>query len=56
MASAARRNVWVVDPGRRSITIHDPAGSARVLEGTARLDGGDDLAGLSIPMVRLFAI
>ncbi len=46
--------VWVVWPKLRSITVHLPDGSSRVLGVESDLDGGDILPGLSIPIASIF--
>jgi Uma2 family endonuclease len=53
--AAGTRLVWVVDPRRRTITVHDEAGGTRLIEGHDQLDGGDVLPGLTIPLQSLFA-
>ena len=46
--------VWVVDPGRRTVTAHRPDGESRALGEGDVLDGGDTLPGFAMPLGRLF--
>lgn len=52
---AGTRLVWVVYPGRRSVVVHEPGGTARMLLEGDTLDGGDVLPGFHLPVARLFA-
>jgi Uma2 family endonuclease len=46
--------VWVVDPGRRNVTVYRSLLDRRRLEAGDTLDGGEVLPGLTIPLVELF--
>ena len=46
--------VWVVDPGRRTVTVHRPGGESRVLGEGDVPDGGEVLPGFAMPLGRLF--
>jgi len=46
--------VWLVYPRTRSVQVHRADGSGRLLDGTASLDGGTVLPGLSVPLSSLF--
>lgn len=46
--------VWVVDIGRRSVTVHRPAASSQTLSEADALDGGDILPGFGYSVRRVF--
>jgi Uma2 family endonuclease len=48
------RQVWFVEPSKRTITIYRPNVAPRILTETDRLDGGDLLPGFQYPLARLF--
>jgi Uma2 family endonuclease len=52
---AGVRLVWIVDPPSRTVAVHTSARHSSVLTATASLDGGDVLAGFSLPLGELFA-
>jgi len=47
--------VWLVDARRRTVTVHEPPGAARVVSEHEELDGGAVLRGFRLPVLRLFA-
>ncbi|MGQ0815377.1 MAG: Uma2 family endonuclease [Gemmatimonadota bacterium] len=47
--------VWVIDPARRTVVVHDQSGMPRVLHDTEQLEGGELLPGLSWRLGALFA-
>ncbi len=52
---AGTRQVWVVDPARRTVTIFQPDGTLRLLHESDELDGGDVLPGFRCLIRDLFA-
>jgi Uma2 family endonuclease len=46
--------VWVVNPKRRSVTVHHADGSVRVLGEADTLDGGGLLPGFTLPLTEIF--
>ena len=46
--------VWIVDPGRRIVTVWEPDRTARVLAEGDELDGGEVLPGFRLPVAELF--
>ena len=46
--------VWVVNPRRRSVSVHLPEGLVRVLIDDDTLDGGELLPGFTLPLVDIF--
>lgn len=48
------RLVWELNPQTRVLTVHQQNQMPRFLGETDRLDGGDVLPGLSVPIARLF--
>jgi len=52
---AGARQVWVVEPRTRSVTVYSPDGSARLLREEEALTGGDLLPGFVLPLRDLFA-
>lgn len=53
--AAGGREVWVVDPDARRITVHRPGEPPHELGPDDTLDGGDLLPGLTVPVAELFA-
>jgi Uma2 family endonuclease len=49
------RQVWVVEPSARRVTVYRPGASPQVLCETDTLDGGDLLPGFEYPIARVFA-
>ena len=47
------RLIWVVDPVRSEITVHEPGRNQRAVGLDGTLDGSDILPGLSLPVVEL---
>ena len=47
--------VWVVDPGRRTVAVHQPGREPEVLRGDDVLDGGEVLPGFAVALAYLFA-
>jgi Uma2 family endonuclease len=52
---AGTRAVWVVDPRKRTVTVHGPAAETRVLRDTDTLRGGDVLPGFAVAVREIFA-
>jgi Uma2 family endonuclease len=52
---AGVRQVWIVDPGRRAVSVATPEGMVRILRAGDSLDGGDILPGFTVPIAELFA-
>lgn len=52
--AAGARQVWIVDPVRRTVTVHARHRPSRVFTSTDHLDGGDLLPGFSLPVCRIF--
>ena len=46
--------VWVVDPARRTVAVHQPGREPQVFGGDDMLDGGEVLPGFAMPLDRLF--
>ncbi len=53
---AGTRQVWVLWPSQRSVTVHDHDGGSRELGPEARLDGGDVLPGFTVRVGDLFEV
>jgi Uma2 family endonuclease len=51
---AGVRAVWVVDPARGTVAVHQPGVAARLLAGDDVLDGGAVLPGFQFPVASLF--
>ncbi len=51
---AGARAVWVVDPRKRSVTVHRPGADPRVYRTGDELDGGEVLPGFRLPLSKLF--
>lgn len=52
--AAGCRLVWVVDPVRRTVTVHEPGEQATSLLVSDTLDGGPVLPGFRLPLAELF--
>jgi Uma2 family endonuclease len=50
------RQVWLVDPAERRVTIHRPNGAPESLGESETLDGGDMLPGFRYQLSRLFEL
>ena len=50
--AAGTQQVWIVEPGTRTVTVYRPGGAARVYGADDTLDGGDLLPGLALPVRR----
>lgn len=48
------RQVWILWPDSRSMTVYHPDGTAQELGPDAQLDGGDVLPGFSVRVADLF--
>lgn len=46
--------VWVLEPSRRSLTVHRPGAASRLLNGPDMLSGEDVLPGFSMPITEIF--
>lgn len=46
--------VWVVEPGRKTVTAYNADRSARLLIEGDELDGGDVLPGFKLPLSEIF--
>jgi Uma2 family endonuclease len=53
--AAGSRAVWVVDPERRTVTVHRPDREPERLAGSDVLDGGAVLPGFRLPLAEIFA-
>lgn len=51
---AGARRVWIVDPSTRTVTVHRPDRTARVLRSDETLAGDDVLEDFAIPLRDLF--
>ncbi|MHC4850085.1 MAG: Uma2 family endonuclease, partial [Planctomycetota bacterium] len=47
--------VWVVDPRKRAVTIHESGRRSSTLTGVDTLDGGELLPGLELTVDHIFA-
>lgn len=54
--AAGSRQVWIVRPRERTITVHRPGAAPLHLGADARLEGGDTLPGFSLPVARIFGL
>jgi len=52
---AGARQVWIVDPRSRQVTVHAPDRAAAILTAGDMLDGGNVLPGFSLSISTLFA-
>ena len=52
--SAGAGAVWVVDPARRTVTVHGPDREPRTLSPEDILDGGTVLPGFRLPVAEIF--
>jgi Uma2 family endonuclease len=50
---AGARLVWVVNPQRKTVTVHTPGAQPLVLKSTDTIDGGDVLPGFSCVVAQL---
>lgn len=46
--------VWIIDPRRRTVTVHRPDGTSELFDHRHDLTGGPQLPGLRVPVARLF--
>jgi Uma2 family endonuclease len=46
--------VWVLDPARRSVAVHEAGAGVRILSAADELTGGTVLPGLACPVAELF--
>jgi Uma2 family endonuclease len=53
---AGVRSVWVVDPPNRTVTVYEPAGTARLLRQDDVLQCDDVLPGFRLPLAAFFAV
>ena len=53
--SAGTRAVWVVDPGRASVTVHEPGATPRRLTAPDVLDGAPLFPGFRLPVADILA-
>lgn len=51
---AGTREVWVVDPQTRTVTVFRPDGGLRLLREADALEGGDILPGFRLPVAEIF--
>lgn len=51
---AGVRLVWLVDPGRRTVTVFPPDAPPQTLDATMTIDGGEVLPGFSVPAAEMF--
>jgi Uma2 family endonuclease len=51
--TAGTRLVWVIDPRRRTVTVHRPNAGPQTLGPEDHLDGGDLLPGFTLPVTRI---
>lgn len=54
--AAGTRSVWVVNPKRRTITIHHPGAPPRVLSERDMLEDGDIVAGFRLLVSEVFLV
>ena len=52
---AGTQAVWVVDPRKRTVNVHEPDREPRLLEATDTLHGGDVLPGFELAVAEIFA-
>lgn len=52
--AAGSRAVWVVNPERRTVTVHRPDREPERLAGSDVLDGGPVLPGFRLPLSEIF--
>ncbi len=53
--AAGTRAVWIVDPRRRIVTVHEPGAEPRVLHEAHTLVGGEVLPGFEVAVSEIFA-
>jgi Uma2 family endonuclease len=54
--AAGGRAVWVVDPRRRTVTVHRPEREPETVSRDEVLDGGTVLPGFRLPVVHIFEV
>lgn len=54
LLEAGSSAVWVVDPARENVVIHDQSGTPRVLRAPERVTGADVLPGFALELDALF--
>jgi Uma2 family endonuclease len=52
---AGTRAVWVVDPGKRTVTVHEPGRTPTLVRDSETLRGGEVMPGFEVPVRDLFA-
>jgi len=52
---AGVRQVWLIDPDLRTVTVHDGPGRSRTWRGDVVLDGGEILPGFTLDLRELFS-
>ncbi len=55
LLEAGARTVWVFDPMRKTVIVHDRSGTVRVLRGSDRLEQPELLPGFSCAVAEFFA-
>ncbi len=48
------RQVWIISPGMRNVTVHSPDQDPKIYPQHSTMDGGNVLAGFSEPVSRFF--
>jgi hypothetical protein len=54
LLAAGCAEVWVVDPGARTVTVHTPDRSSRLFPADQTLSGGPALGGFQTPVAAIF--
>ncbi len=54
--AAGARAVWLVDPRKRLVTVHQPGADPHVYAAGDELDGGEVLPGFRLPLSTLFDV
>ncbi len=52
--AAGTKEVWVINPGQRTVTVYRPDNTATRLKSGDHLDGGDVIPGFQIPVAEIF--
>jgi Uma2 family endonuclease len=52
---AGTKLVWVIDPAREAVVVHDQSGMPRVMRGRERMECAELMPGLSLDVGALFA-
>jgi Uma2 family endonuclease len=52
--AAGSRQVWIIRPRERTVTVHRLGAAPHHLGTADTLDGGDVLAGFSLPVAKIF--